>query len=820
MKLSRHWLQQYVDLNDLSDDRIREALTLIGFEVEDVETTGLDPVEHLVVGEVLEKNPHPNADRLSLCSVDVGDGTPRSIVCGARNFDVGDRVPVALVGAVLPGDFKIKKSKLRGVASEGMLCAAGELGLGEDHSGLMILTDNPAATIGRPVHEVFSTRDTVFDVEVTPNRPDCLSHVGMARELAAYFNRGLDYPEVTSSASDPFRQQGEPLLRELKVEAGEACPLYHAYSIRGVKIAPSPDWLRQALTAIGLRPINNVVDVTNYVLMELGQPLHAFDAAKIGGDTILVRKAREGEALTTLDDRRRELNNRMTVIADAERPMVIAGVMGSVDAEVDGATVNVVLEVAFFNPAEIRATSRRLNLSTDSSYRFERGVDPENLEYAALRAIDLILQTAGGSLQGPPQTVGHPPEVEREIRLAPDFVRERLGFGPDNEAIRDVFERLGLNVRVHTQDAGREIWIVSIPSFRSDLERPVDLVEEFLRIYGTDNVPDAPVVSQVIPAEDNPVSVFNDRAAEVLVGHGFIECMHYSLRAEAETRAWYGHALADTLGLANPLTADQSHLRPSLLPGLMDALRYNLSRGNMTPRLFERGRVFREVSGKVWELVSLAFLIHIPDESPSWKEREPPDYYSARVVLDDIFRAAGIDPEQQKTIPIRDEDTWLDGHAGRIGTFSEDHYEAKVGLMDFGRLKDWAIAGTVLAGGILVKPDFLEKRERSFVYRPVSTYPATVRDLALVVDADALAETVRRDLMAAAQAAAGDQFDVERVSVFDIYTGPGLPEGKKSLAFSISFRSDERTLKDKEVNRAFDQLQAAIAESGVYSVRS
>ncbi|MFP4435530.1 MAG: phenylalanine--tRNA ligase subunit beta, partial [Phycisphaerae bacterium] len=481
MQLSRQWLERYVALDGKSDSELEEALTLIGFEVEGIEHFGLPPIQNLVVGQVLSREPHPNADRLGVCSVDAGESQPRQIVCGASNYKVGDKVPVALPGAVLPGDFKIKESKLRGVESAGMMCSARELGLGKDHEGLLILGGDPAP--GTPLSELFEGQDTIFDIEVTPNRPDCLSHLGMARELAAYFDRELRFPEVKTSANDPFREVGEPLIERVRVESEEECPLYYAFSMRGVKIGPSPDWLKRALESVGLRPINNVVDVTNFVLLETGQPLHAFDAAKIQGGELRVRQARKGEKLITLDDKARELSTQMTVIADAERPLVIAGVMGSVDAEVDNSTTDIVLEAAFFRSRFIRQTSRRLALSTDSSYRFERGVDPAGTEWAACRAMDLILEVAGGQISGGPIQVGEPPEIRAEIVLCPDEVRRLCGFGPEDAVVRQTLERLELEVRELDRDAeGRTRWNVAIPSFRRDLERPVDLVEEFLRI--------------------------------------------------------------------------------------------------------------------------------------------------------------------------------------------------------------------------------------------------------------------------------------------------------------------------------------------------
>ena len=453
-----------------------------------------------------------------------------NIVCGAKNFKANDRVLVALPGAVLPGDFKIKEGKLRGVVSQGMMCSERELGLGDDHHGIAILEQRPA--LGTPANAVYEdSSDTVFDLEVTPNRPDALSHVGIARELAAWFKLDLRYPEV--KANQAAQSQGH-LIESLEVEEAERCPHYLGFSIRNVKIGPSPAWLKEAITAIGLRPINNVVDVTNYVLHELGQPMHAFDVKKIGGQRIVVRPAREGENITTLDEKTRALEPSMTVIADADKPLVIAGVMGSVEAEVDDTTTDIFLESAWFNPAMTRRTSRKLILSTDSSYRFERGVDPKGAEFAALRCIDLILETAGGELMGSPMVSGAPPLEETEIALKPSFVRERFGFEIADSVVADSLRALECEVNETTDEYDEVVFRVGIPSWRLDLNRPIDLVEEVIRVYGCDQIPEGEVRTHGLVAEDDPVPVYLRKVSERLVGKGFNEAMHYSLRNGVE----------------------------------------------------------------------------------------------------------------------------------------------------------------------------------------------------------------------------------------------------------------------------------------------
>ncbi len=806
MKISLNWLKNYVDL-DVSADELTEALPMVGLEVEDVESTAMPTFENLVVGEILSREQHPDADRLGVCQVKVDDGEPRQIVCGATNYKVGDRVPVALPGCVLPGDFKIKKSKLRGVESHGMMCSAKELGMGEDHSGLLILEQRPE--IGTPINDVFPGGDTVIELELTANRGDCLSHIGVARELAAIFGQELRLPKVKQHPGD-----GEGLISAVEVETPD-CPLYTATSIKGVKIAPSPDWLKEALEAVGLRPINNVVDVTNYVLMETGQPLHAFDAQKIKGGKLVVRQAAEGEQIVTLDEHKRKLTPSMMVIADAERPLVVAGVMGSLDAEVDSATVDIVLESAYFRPGSIRATSRALNLFSDSSHRFSRDVDPVGVDFAARRAIDLILQVAGGEVAGKCITVGKAPRGDRTININPDYVRRVCGFGVEDEAIAETFTRLGFRV-----DRGSYQWSVLVPSFRPEVDRPIDLVEEFIRLHGTPKIPEARVKATGLTREDDPLALFNRHAVQKLAGENFAECSHYTLTDGTRLAKWFGPERADALQLDNPLTAEQSHLRASLIPGLLDALRLNANNGNHPARLCETGRVFRAVGGKLWELASVGFVIAVDDGHRRWREREAPDFFTAKKLLAELATLAGIKPQKLDYKLFEDEPFWQSGHAARAACWKKNGYKAFAGLVSVDATKDWDIDTLVLAGELILLPEFLAKKTGKAVrLSPFSSFPPSTKDLALVVDAATTAETVRRDLLKAASKAVGKEFACEGVEAFDLYAGQGLPEGKKSLAFAISFRAPDRTLKDKEVATAFDAIQAAMKDMG-YTLRS
>lgn len=814
MKISRNWLQNYVDLAERSDKDIAYAMTMLGFEVEAIHHTGLAPLENVVVGEILQFEQHPDADKLSVCQVDVGDGAVRNIVCGAKNFKTNDRVLVALPGAVLPGDFKIKEGKLRGVLSQGMMCSERELGLGENHDGIAILSQRPE--LGMSVNAVYEdSSDTVFDLEITPNRPDALSHVGIARELAAWFKLDLNYPEVKLDLSSV---PGGHLIDSVEVEEEERCPHYLGYSIRGVKIGPSPKWLKEAVTAIGLRPINNVVDVTNYVLHELGQPMHAFDVKKIARGRIIVRPAREGEKIVTLDEKERALEPYMTVIADAEKPLVIAGVMGSIDAEVDAGTTDIFLESAWFNPAMTRRTSRALILSTDSSYRFERGVDPQGAQFAALRCIDLILETAGGELMGPPLVSGGPPLTQTEIALKPAFVRERFGFEVSDAVIAESLRALECDVNETTDEYGEVVFRVGVPSWRLDLYRPIDLVEEVIRVYGCDQIPEGEVRTRGLVAEDDPVPVFLRKASERLVGQGFNEAMHYSLRDGAEVETWFPAERAKDLALQNPLAADASHLRPSLIPGLLDCVRLNQARHNEPQALFETGRVFRSFNGSTIELVSVAFVL-VQKPAVAWMQREKPDFYDASKLIEELGVAAGLKVDAGEFVPVMDNPIWQNGHVAQWGDLRRG-YEGHCGLLSPQLTGSWDIDGLVIAGSVVFSSKFLQRGAKRKKYTPFSGFPPSGRDLALVVDAGEASGKVRKTIEKFARETCAKDFGVEDVSVFDVYLGKGLPEGKKSIAFRLRYRAAERTLTDKEVNGAFDTLQVRLKAKTDYAIRS
>jgi len=819
VKVSKNWLQSYVDLGNLSEEEISRAITFLGFEVEGVLHTGAPALASVYVGEVLTREKHPGADKLSVCTVDVGPKHGiRTIVCGAQNYKAGDRVPVALPGAVLPGNFEIKQSKIRGQASDGMMCSGRELGVGDDHTGLLILTDRP--DLGLPINDVLPAGDVVFDIEVTPNRPDCLSHLGIARELAAWFKRELRYPEIkfTANSVSDVAGAGE-LLKEVRVDSQQDCPLYTAFTIAGVRIGPSPGWMQDRLRAVGLRPINNVVDVGNYVLHEYGQPVHAFDASKLRGSQIIVRNASEGEKITTLDGRERTLSSSMLVIADAERPVVVAGVMGGMDSGVGENTGDLVLEVAVFRRQSVRATSRRLGLTSDSSYRYERGVDPHTLLEAAHRTLDLILETAGGRVVGKIHRVGSDVPWQREIVMRPDLVNDRIGFKLSTEEMKASLESLELMVnreREISEDKAVQ-WTVSIPSWRDDLDRPIDLVEEILRLHGTDKIPVAQVSAPGLLAEDDPVVRFNRAAMEYLVGHDFHECVNYTLRSKQEQQA--AGAPVDDLALANPFVEDQSHLRSSLIGGLLESLKLNQARGVIVSRLAETGRVFRKEGEQIWECASVGFVIAEPVGERAWLRREPGDFYSAKHCIESIASLAGIDLSRQPLAPVTSlESGWQPGHACTAGNLAHG-WTASFGLLGLSAVRQLGVEGKVFAGVLAVLPGKISSETVRRRYKPFSSFPPALRDLAIIVDGSVPADEVRKTLAGMARNAIGNAFQLEGVKVFDVYNGPGVPEGRKSLAFSLVFRAEDRTLTDEEVNAVFQKLQTELSSHPGYVLR-
>jgi phenylalanyl-tRNA synthetase beta chain len=771
MKISLSWLKEFVPYEGTTD-ALAELLTRAGLEVASIETRGAD-FPNVVVAQILESNLHPNADRLSVCRVDDGSGHPRQIVCGAKNYKVGDKVPLALPGAVLPGDFRIKVGKLRGVESEGMLCSAKELQLAADADGLLIL---PAETkVGAPISEVFPP-ETVFEIEITSNRPDWLSHVGIAREIAANTALALSAPEI----APPATQEDASLAR---IEDSAACPFYSVRRIEGVKIGPSPEWLVRRLESVGLRSINNVVDVTNYVMMELGQPLHAFDAAKISGG-IIVRRAAANEAFHALDGRDYVLRASDLVIADSSRALALAGVMGGEDSGVTEATANILLESAYFDPPTVRAAARGLDLSSDSSYRFERGVNPAGVLAASARATQLILDLAGGTADEAATAAGALPPLEWTVALCYERCRDLLGIALTNDEIDEPLTRLGLGKAFG--DVQSASW--RVPAYRGDLGRDVDLIEEVIRLVGIERV-EGRVAG--MPAPVSAADAAYDAAMDVrsaLKGVGY---------SEARTSTLVGKPAGDDfLAVRNPLGEEQSALRPSMLGGLFSALRRNLNYGAESVRLFEVGRVFANAAEE--EVPSLALVATGPRSPRTWRDAQAgsTDLFDLRGVIEALAPGA-------KFAKIEDSRFGLALEV-RIGGF----VAGITGQLAPGAARELDARAPVVAAELRL--DALQAAwlaPRTFV--PSPKFPAVTRDIAAVLPRELGFGEVERVVSEAKEPL------LAGIAPFDIFTddsGEKLAADRKSLAFSLTFRSPERTLTTDEVNAACDRLKGRLRE--------
>lgn len=767
MKLSLEWLAHHVAVPACADE-LAEALTRGGTEVVGRTSRG-DVPDKVVVAQILSSEPHPNADRLSVCRVDDGSGQPRQIVCGAKNYRVGDKVPLALPGAVLGPEFKIKAGKLRGVTSEGMMCSAKELALAEDAEGLLILP--PEAVVGQPVSGLFPP-NTILELEVTPNRPDLLGYVGVAREVSALTGAALKPLESPAPAVEV------PAPAEKIRIADAGCAFYTARLIKGVRVGPSPVWLADRLIAAGLRPINNVVDVTNYVLLETGQPLHAFDLSKLSGG-IVVRAAHAGESLAGLDGTTLKLREHDLVIADGTGPAALAGVMGGAPTGVSGETTNLLLESAWFEPARVRRTSRELGCSTDSSYRFERRVDPLGVVSASARAVQLILQTAGGSASPELLVAGTPPVAETIITLDPGHCRSLLGADIADNEIDGILERLGL---VRQPEGG---W--KVPSFRPDLTRPVDLIEEVVRVAGIERVPSR---LRGFPAPSSVADLRHDRAEILrarLRGQGFSEARtSHFVSADALSKA--GLAGTGALAIRNPLGAEQALLRPVLRAGLLAAMGRNLRHGADSVRLFELGRVF-SADGKS-EHTALGLITCGEARTSNWQqEAVSADLYDLKGVVEAVLGPLAFELPSEGGGALR-----ITGRAGVEGTIQR--LPASLATVHDARSAVY-LAELVIGG-------WLEMAPESVRVRALPRFPAVGRDLSIVLPrhvAFAQVESVLRRLKVP---------DLESFGLKDVFTddtGAALPAGSRALTVALTFRNEGRTLTSDEIDRAVDLLR-------------
>ncbi|SPE60892.1 Phenylalanine--tRNA ligase beta subunit [Verrucomicrobia bacterium] len=809
MKVTLNWLKQYVDY-DGSAEELAERLTMLGIEVEGMQKLGGD-FPGIVVAQVVSCNQHPNADKLSVCRVSDGR-SERQIVCGAHNFKVGDKVPLILPGHSLPAaagqaPMTIKVGKIRGVESHGMMCSPQELGLGDLVEGLLILRED--AQVGQPFSQYLgrATGDVVYDLEITPNRPDLNSVVGIAREISAVSGNALRLPTVTL----PPTNAGGPAVSALvtvRLDDAELCPRYTARVVSGVKIGPSPDWLRATLEKVGVRSINNVVDVTNYVMLEIGQPPHAFDLhllekdASSGLRTVVVRRANAGEKFRTLDGQERTLTGEMLLIADPAKAIALAGVMGGQNTEINDTTSEVLIESACFKPQNIRATSKKLELRTESSYRFERGSDIGICDWASQRAAQLIIETAGGMLaEG---VVDAYPKVAepRQIALRPQKVNELLGLELGPAEIEGYLGQLGLKTvgrkprPVDAPHGAAEPSSFRIPSFRVDLKREVDLIEEVARLYGVDKIPATPPRGAV---GSHPSDSVHDELAEarrILAGLGLFEAQGQTLISQAAATLLNEAPVP----LANPLSNDMNVLRPSLLPGLLDALRHNVSRKNCDVALFELGRVFLSQPAPATAPVEerrLALALTGQSHPLFWTgpERDARfDVFDLKGLLEEFFDQFGL---RGLTYTRRPESTalFLESASIHLGEFQLGHFGQVLPQLT----KQYDLRDAVLMAELNFEL-LLTRRNTAKTFRSLPALPPIRRDLALVVPEDMAHEKVVQTIKQTKTA------NLESVELFDVFRGQNVSPGQKSMAYALTYRAPERTLTDAEVNTAHQKL--------------
>jgi phenylalanyl-tRNA synthetase beta chain len=791
MRVSLSWLREYVDLVIPTED-LSQKLTQAGLEVKGVEVVG-GSWDSVRVGRVVEVQPHPNADRLRLVTVDAGDRR-QTVVCGAPNVAAGQMIAFASVGATLidghGGQMStLKPAKIRGVVSEGMVCSEKELGMSDNHEGILVLPGD--APLGKPLRDYLG--DTVLDIEVTPNRPDWMSVLGIAHEVAALTGQNVRMPSLSFREGDT----SVSALARVDIMAPDLCGRYCASVIRGIKIGPSPRWMQRRLEACGMRPINNVVDVTNYVMLEFGQPLHAFDYERILGGHIVVRRAAQGERIYSLDGVSRELGSDMLVIADEGRAVAVAGVMGGLNSEVSESTTTVLLECANFNHASIRTTAGALAMRSEASTRFEKGLPPELTVPALLRATQLIIETGGGEAAHGFVDVYPDSKQRRAIVLLCGEVERLLGMTVSSESIRHVLEPLGFSC----ESMGENGLAVNVPYWRSDIGQSVDLVEEVARIIGYDKMPTTMISGSIPEYQPAPVRVLREKLRTVLIASGLQEVVNYSLtNVESLKKTSRDGSLPgpSPLMISNPMSKDLECLRTSLRPRLLSNVAAN-QRFEDSIGLFEIGRVFFPRTNSLPdEIEMLGLMLAGRREQVSWRTQERRvDFFDAKGVVEGIMGCAGV----QVRFAPGDDPLMMQG---RCATIVAGHEELGVVGEVHLRVTDNFRATGPLYFAEMRLDKLLASASGEFKYEPLPRFPSTLRDLALVVDA-----RVRyQDLLDVVK---GFPL-VDEVTLFDVFEGGQVPSGKKSLAFRVTYRSADHTLTDQEVNGVQQQMLESLSQ--------
>ena len=798
MLISLNWLKQYIDLDGREINEMENSLTMIGQEVEKIEIAGSN-LENVVTAKIIEKEMHPDSDHLTVCKVDNGKEILQ-IVCGASNHKAGDKVVLAQIGARLSEDFVIKKGKIRGKESCGMLCSEVELGIGSDKDGIIILPED--APVGVPFKDYLGINDTVFELEITPNRPDCLSHIGIARELSAYYGKELKYPE-TEIKSEISEKTSDNV--KVSIEDSNLSRRYVTRILKNVTVKESPKWLKERIEAVGLRSINNIVDVSNFILMEMNHPNHVFDLDKIEGNEIKVKSAVKGDKLVTLDEQERELEDGDIVICDSKKILALGGVMGGLDSEVTDNTKNILLEVAQFNPQNVRKTSRRLTLSSDSSYRFERGIDVEDSIKVINRLANLIQEVAGGEILNGYVDVYPVPHENKVAELNFERLNRFVGKVIPREKVIEILRNLEIDVK----DNGETLTLTA-PSYRGDLELEQDYFEEVIRMYGFDNI------ENILPRVDiNKNSTLDttkltDRVKTICASVGLKEVINYSFipKDALQKLKFTGVSEDKLIDISNPITEDFVTMRPTLLYSLIKNAKDNMNRNVSNIRFFEVSRTFEKAEELAKEDIKVGIILAGENDKTLWNPKPVHyDFYDLKGIVEEIFSKLKFQnfsikrSVQTEFHPGRSADVFVGKEY--IGSFGEIHPDV---LENFGLNKK-----TVLVAEFNI--ELIKKYiNKPFVYQGIVKYPAVPRDLALVMNENILVGDVLKTI---------EKIDkkVEKVELFDIYQGIGVEPGKKSVAISILLRDDSKTLEEKEINDIIDKILAKMKKDYMAELR-
>lgn len=791
MKVSYNWLKNYIDV-DVNPHDIAEILTDCGLEVEGFEEIQQikGGLEGLVVGEVMTKEKHPDADRLNLTTIDVGSGEPLSIVCGAPNVNVGQKVVVATIGTTLysgEDSFKIKKSKIRGQLSEGMICAEDEIGLGSSHEGIMVL--EPSVEVGMLAKDYFNVQsDFVYEIGLTPNRSDATGHIGVTRDLATVLNLKNKTQLVRPSVAD-FQVDDNSLLIEVTVANHDLCPRYTGLTMSGLKVEESPEWLKTSLRNIGLSPINNVVDVTNFVLHETGQPLHAFDAAKITGNQVLVNTVADKTKFKTLDEVERSLSDKDLMICNSTEPMCIAGVFGGLDSGVSDQTTSIFLESAYFNPVSIRKSAKRHGLNTDASFRFERGADPNITIYALKRAANLLKEVAGGKISSDIVDL-YPAKIENfEVEFSYHNCYRLIGQEIPQETIKKILTSLEIDI---TADKGDQLTL-SIPPYRADVQREIDVIEEVLRVYGYNNVEMPSKLQSSLSYRQKPDrEKIANTVADLLVSNGFSEMLSNSL-----TKSEYYKDAGDKLvKMLNPLSNELNVMRQTMLFNGMETIQYNQNRKRVDVKLFEFGKTYLKKENKFKETNYLSLFVSGDYYSENWNTpKELTSFYHLKGFVEALFERFGLDNLSLKRKEI---DNTTFGYG--LSYIINNQEIANVGLVNPACQHQFDINNEVFYAEINYDVFIKLSKLTKIKYREVSKFPSVRRDLALLVDSEVNYLQIE-DLILKQ-----DKKLIRRVNLFDVYKGKNLEKNKKSYAVSLVFSDDEKTLTDHQIDQVMNKI--------------